>query len=645
MPSRSWLIYGVEQPPPQPRVLRAGAVHALLDGIDIRYLSVGGVELVRRVQVVVRDATWTIVPPTVGPLRVRGDGRWFEVDFTARHCAEELAFTWRGRIRASARGQFRYEMLGQADTAFDTCRLGLVVLHPVAGSAGQPFRMETDRGPVAGELPLLVGPMGSEGGVSRPLFEPFRVLELDLEAGGRVAFCFAGEEFEIEDQRNWADGNFKTYAMPIARGFPTRVEARRRLVQRVFVDATTVPVRPEGPVRLEVGEPLGVALPPIGFGAASHGSALVEREAELLRSLEPSHLRVDLHLAEVGWREALARARADAETLGCKLELALFVNPACATALDELAALLRGTALARVLVLDADARAGTPSETTSAALARLVRARLGVRVPYAGGTDRFFCELNRTRPDVSPLDLLCYSTHATFHELDHLSLVETLEAQGDTVRTARSFADGRGVVVSPTTFAGRAAPYGPGRSLAPWPLPPEVDPRQLSLFAAAWTLGSVKYTAEAGAASLTYFETTGWRGVVERSGGSPRPDLFPSQPGQVFPLWFAFAALAGSTGAELYACRSSAPLAAVGLAFRRLSGLRVVIANLTPRLRRIELAGLGPGATVREWLTEADLPHALLAPELHEPRTAPAGDVVWAPAYALLVIDTATKIQ
>ena len=46
-------------------------------------------------------------------------------------------------------------------------------------------------------------------------------------------------------------------------------------------------------------------------------------------------------------------------------------------------------------------------------------------------------------------------------------------------------------------------------------LPWAVDPRQPSLFAAAWTLGSAAALSGAGVDGLTYYDTVGPRGVIE----------------------------------------------------------------------------------------------------------------------------------
>ena len=42
-----------------------------------------------------------------------------------------------------------------------------------------------------------------------------------------------------------------------------------------------------------------------------------------------------------------------------------------------------------------------------------------------------------------------------------------------------------------------------------------VDVRQASLLGSAWTATALKHLAEAGAASVTWYETAGWRGIVE----------------------------------------------------------------------------------------------------------------------------------
>ena len=65
--------------------------------------------------------------------------------------------------------------------------------------------------------------------------------------------------------------------------------------------------------------------------------------------------------------------------------------------------------------------------------------------PIRGGSDCNFCELNREqalgRLAVEESDSLFWSINPQVHAVDSWSVMETIEAQGATVRTARAFAD------------------------------------------------------------------------------------------------------------------------------------------------------------------------------------------------------------
>jgi hypothetical protein len=229
----------------------------------------------------------------------------------------------------------------------------------------------------------------------------------------------------------------------------------------------------------------------------------------------------------------------------------------------------------------------------------LVRDRLAAVLPAArflGGTDGGFCQLNRSSLDSSGLDGVAYAMNPQEHAADDLSLFETLAAQGETVRSARALHPGLDLVVGPVTLKPRfnviATEPEPDR---PGVLPPPVDVRQRSLLAAAWTVGSLKYIAEAGADAVTYCETTGWRGLIERESGPPAPDLFPSRPGEVFPLYHVFADAADLSGAFV-PVESDQPLAAVALAAETEDGLTALVANLRPEPTEVEIVDLPRGS-------------------------------------------------
>ena len=119
------------------------------------------------------------------------------------------------------------------------------------------------------------------------------------------------------------------------------------------------------------------------------------------------------------------------------------------------------------------------------------------------------------------------------------------------------------------------------------------------LVGAGWTAGSLKYLCESGAASLTYYETSGWSGVIEQERGSPLPNRFRSLPGGVFPLYHVLADVGEFTGGEALPAVSSAPLRVEGLVLRKGTATRKVLASLIPTRQRVRIQHGGRHTRVR----------------------------------------------
>ncbi|MBI1928100.1 hypothetical protein HYR99_28130, partial [Candidatus Poribacteria bacterium] len=232
------------------------------------------------------------------------------------------------------------------------------------------------------------------------------------------------------------------------------------------------------------------------------------------------------------------------------------------------------------------------------------------------GTNAYFTELNRGRPPVEALDGVCYSINPQVHAFDNASLVETLETQARTVDSARQFVGNLPVMVTPITLKPRFNPNATGPEPEPLPgeLPSPVDVRQMSLFGAGWTLGSLKYQAESGVYSTTYYETTGWRGVMETEHGSPVPEKFHSLPGGVFPLYHLLADVGEFAGGDVISTTSNTPLVVDGLAIRKDGVTRMLLANLTPQRQQVTIYNLNAAVLVR-YLDETNAETAMQSPE------------------------------
>jgi hypothetical protein len=311
--------------------------------------------------------------------------------------------------------------------------------------------------------------------------------------------------------------------------------------------------------------------------------------------------------------------------LDCGLELALFVTDDGERELSGLAARLASVPVARVLVFH-EPRAHL--ETTDARWVRLARERLRAAVggaPVGGGTNGNLAELVGSPLDASAMDVVSYTANPQMHAYDESSILENLEALGVTVRTARSMARGRDIAVSRVTMKPPFGTYVIEQEPPPGPgeLPSYVDPRQMSLFGACWTLGSLKHLAESGVASVSMGETVGWAGLMEREAGNSAPDLFLSQPGMVFPMYHVLADLATLREGVIVDCASSEPRSAIGLALRTEQGLGILVANLGPERRHVTLGPLPAGRTLVRVLDSRSAPEAMFRPRQFRARWSP----------------------
>ena len=224
---------------------------------------------------------------------------------------------------------------------------------------------------------------------------------------------------------------------------------------------------------------------------------------------------------------------------------------------------------------------------------------------FAAGTDTDFIFAQRNLPPLNAIDLFTFAINPQSHAFDNASLVETLATQVTIVQSAASLAQGKPIMVSPITLKMRynayaTAPAEPERAVtARGQLPLNVDVRQMSLFGAGWTLGSIAAMAAGGAQSATYYETTGWRGVMEREGGSPLPGKFMSLPGGLFPVYYVFAAVAAFAGGGVLAVSSGDPAKVTGLALSKGSARRVLLANLSGETQHVDVQGVDGPAQLR----------------------------------------------
>jgi hypothetical protein len=624
---RRVLWYGRAEPLPVVRSLHSGFLDFELDGVDLARVRWGRTELVNRVYMSVRDRNWDTVLPTISDIRVAERTGSVQVTFDARNQAGDIDLEWHGTITATDDGRVAYDMQGRALTAFEYCRIGFCVLHSAAAAAGRAYRAQTPDGLISGILPSLIAPQEIVDGREVALIPPCSSVELELD-DITVRTAFDGSLFSSEDQRNWTDASFKTACFD-GIDYPFMARPGHAFEQRVTLAATgRAPARPSRATRrarLEIGGAMSSTWPAIGLGMATQRARdLVAAEASRLASLGLDHLRQDLHLGAPDWADVLARGVRSASAVGARLELALFLDLAATERLPRLAAALSGVPLARVIVLPE----WTPAvRTTAPGQVDGVRSAIGAIIggaTIAGGTDGDFAELNRDRPPTAGWDGVSYSINPQVHAFDNGSLAETLATQASTVETTRSFAGSTPVIVSPVTLRQRFNPSAIGEPIvADGDLPLSVDPRQVSLFGAGWTLGSIASLAAAGVASLTYHETLGWRGVMESARAPGSGPIFPSRPGMVYPMFHVFADLADRAAGAPVAVSSGDHAALAGLALSKGDRMRVLIANLTAARSNVVVGPFDGHSARLRLLDDTSAATALLAATRFRRRTDP----------------------
>ncbi len=613
----NFLRHGSAEPPPRQTALRAGSLEITYEAGDLRHIRLGSREIIRRIYAAVRDANWGTVPGTLHDERIETGPDWFRIDYRSMHRRGDIEFEWRARILGTAESSVVFEFEGMAGTTFLRNRIGCCVLHPIRECCGKPVRIHRVDGSVHTDtFPTIIA-----SGQPVPGFQDMTGIDHEIEPGLWAGVRFTGEVFETEDQRNWTDASFKTYSTPIRLPFPAEIAAGTRLRQTVEVrllhDRPVSVPRSTGPGRsaavyLDPGSARIRRLPDIGLGAASHDQPLSDQELTQLSALSLAHLRVDLHLADPGYPARLRRHAREAADLGVPLEMALHFPASGASDLRPLFEAVRSARpdIVRIMVFQ-DGRRSTPAE-----LFGLVRGPLAdFAAPIGAGTDADLYQLNLERPP-GDAEFIAWSMNPQVHAFDLTSLAETPEAAAQQITSVAAYFPGVPLVVSPITLKPRFNPVASGVPMRPpdGELPPEVDARQLSLFGAGWTLAMLGALTPMAVESLTWFETSGPRGVLESAKPALPASLFPSVPGGVFPLYHVFADLAEFTRGEVLRVQSGPNRTLATLAIRQQGRVALWIANLTPETVEARITGL-PGTWRLRFLDDTNVLQAMSASE------------------------------
>jgi hypothetical protein len=584
--------FGTNQSPSPARRLTAGRLTADLVEGNLRTICYDGHEVLRAISYVVRDKDWGTYSPNIEDLVFSEGDNGFTVTYRAVcQGSDDQNLTYRAAIHGTEEG-VTFDVVAKPETDFLTNRCGFCILHPIVDLAGTPVAVEHTDGEIEQSvLPDLIEPW-------QP-FKDMRAISHQVSPG-LIAKCrMEGGVWEMEDQRNWSDASYKTYVRPLALPWPytmPRGIADRQTItlsiedQRQHLLVVNNPPRQEAvTISLESGS--GVA-PKIGLVIAPEEIEATLANIERLREVGPQVLLCHFdptagHGLESMKGFAKVAAAYPAEMV---LECVVPCREPHEVELERIAELVRaaGLSLSAIAVSPSVDRQSTPPGSTWPECPPLEEVYASAQKAFpvirlGGGMFSYFTELNRKRVPVEKLGFVTHCTCPIVHAADDLSVMQSLEALPFITRSARAFIGDKPYWIGPSTIGMRQNPYGsrtmdnPNNeriAMASW------DPRQDSLFAAAWMIGYAARAADANLEVLTVAALAGPFGLLTEGAAA----------GRVRPAFHAASGLSALAGKELVGCRSSRPSDIVAIGVIGGQGRQTVwVANVTDRKQGVRV--------------------------------------------------------
>jgi hypothetical protein len=487
--------------------LTAGSLTCLYENGNLRYIKWAGEEIIRMIYPAVRDHDWATATYEITDEVVNKEADCFSIRYTAHYSLNDIRYKATIRIEATV-DQLSATMEGVAQSSFLRNRIGFCVHHPVPPCAGKSVQItHPDGSQTTAFFPREISP-----------HQPFlKMAEMvwQTATGATIKVQFEGDVFETEDQRNWTDHSFKTYSTPLAVPYPVLVNGGDTVFQKITITVQGSQEQNNLAPMAAVEEIERLPFPFIGYERVPGLTPLTAEELALLQEVIFDHYRVVLHLSTERWAEELTQAAAEAALLHVPIELVVFLSSNLNADIATLSKNLQRISqqVGSVLLLQEDKKV-TPPELMITTYPVLKSQLPQVKIGF--GTDGFFAELNRNRPATDlPFDFISYSVNPQVHATDTRTLMENLQAQGDTVSLVQSFAPGKEVFVSPVTFKIRNQEGAPSAA--------DADIRMYTSFGAMWTLLSIQQLAAAD--RITFYQTTGYRGVLANGGRQPLFEL------------------------------------------------------------------------------------------------------------------------
>ncbi len=567
-------------------VLHAGNLETIYDSGSLRYIRLGNEELLRGIYVALRDAEWGTLSPIISNEKIVCTKNGFAISYDCPYTINGLTvFRWHVIIEGDQKNEIVFSISGFALTTFQKNRAGLCVLHPIKTCAGQSCEITSTKGEVLENIfPVFIAP-------HQP-FTNIKKMRWKTPEKNICEITFEGDIFETEDQRNWTDASYKTYSTPLCLPFPTTLHAGETIHQQILFSVVSpkhfsaIKTTCENNIVLEFDLRKALSLPKIGTSRADTKPG--EQSISWLRKLQLDHYRTNLKLYEDNWHSHFEEANSEAQRLGTKLSLALHLR--CENDLMDFIStdVIKSNQLKEITVLG-------PSKITESRFIEKQFPQLKKKFPgiqIGAGTDCYFAELNRNIMHAPLPDFISFSINPQVHAFDNLTLIENMEAQYDAVISAKKLYPTLPVHISPVTLKPRFNPNSKEYLSGNLQYDRNPDRRQHTLFALAWTLGSIRNLAAAGAAAITFFQSVGDNGIISENHDTQKTILSPE--------YLLLSLITQFKKAQFFAGICNDPLKCTGILMNNYSDRRWIIANHTDQNLFVRISNLEGASQLRE---------------------------------------------
>lgn len=527
----------------------------------LRRIRYGNVEVIRMIYLALRDHNWNTFGHVIQQEQIERLSNGFTIRYECFNVLrEEKIFKWNVLITGKDDGEITFEITGEALSDILKNRAGLCILHPIKYTAGGPCELtHTDGSQSRDTFPVTIS-------AENP-FKDLRSFRWKCNEHW-YSLQYEGDAFETEDQRNWCDASYKTFCTPLSIPFPVLLKAGDKVRQKVIfrTDENLPPIAGEEEAIDITVLDSSSDLPNIGIAASTESNSLSSDCITALRELNLHHYRVEVRPFEKDWVSTFTRNCKIAQDIGAPLEVALHISED--VDLEKFCEIGADAAkeVKQIIMLSTDKHATSQDLVNKAKSLKVVfpSAMIGA------GTDYNYRELNTNLFEDKGIDFISYSIDPQEHATDDFTIIENIWGQFETVRSARElYPNTKRIHISSLTLRKR---YNPAATVAADKILPnekKADPRQLTEFAAAFTLGSIKALSSANTNSVTFYQSAGSQGVI-------------SLTGEKYPVYNVIRQVLSMTDHQVRHTVSSNPENADALLLTNGSSSTLILINYTP---------------------------------------------------------------